>query len=245
MTRVKQSEQKKGISMSNESAIEDIVIDSQFRELLRPLTEDEYAALEESIRAEGCRDALVVWPCDEGRVLLDGHNRKEICDRLGINYGVVELQLNSRKEAEDWIIRNLLGRRNLHSDCAKRFRTRRENGLNKQQVRRIESTYWHKIYLPEREDYDPNKNPFDGPNITEPKRVREKNWHHSEPIPEFTNLYILKPHIEEARALCAFKLDEQLLHDFLTRTGNRNTRFIRLDENSIGLVHLQGMEEEE
>jgi N6-adenosine-specific RNA methylase IME4 len=52
------------------------------------------------------------WPC----TLLDGHNRYEICRRLGLPFDVHELRFKSRDEAEDWIDRNQLGRRNLTAD---------------------------------------------------------------------------------------------------------------------------------
>lgn len=38
-----------------------IRIDEELRAYIDPLTPDEYAALEQSLLAEGCRDALVLW----------------------------------------------------------------------------------------------------------------------------------------------------------------------------------------
>jgi len=65
-----------------------------------------------------------VWQCPKCgyglapwiKVLLDGHNRMEICERLEIEYKVEELDFASREEAMDWIDRNQLGRRNLSPD---------------------------------------------------------------------------------------------------------------------------------
>lgn len=54
-----------------------IKIDPEFKALIPPLDADERAQLEANIVADGCRDPLVLW-CD---VLLDGHNRHEICTR--------------------------------------------------------------------------------------------------------------------------------------------------------------------
>src|SRR5207245_518324 len=51
-----------------------ITINEELRSYIDPLTVNEYAALERSILAEGCRDALVLW----GEVLIDGHNRYAI-----------------------------------------------------------------------------------------------------------------------------------------------------------------------
>lgn len=88
-----------------------IHIDAEFSSLIVPLAEDERAMLEQSILAEGCRDALVVW-LEEG-ILLDGHHRKEICERHGLDYRVAELSFASRDDALLWVIDNQLGRRNL------------------------------------------------------------------------------------------------------------------------------------
>ena len=49
------------------------------------------------------------WPC----LLLDGHNRFEICTRLVLPYEVVLKEFASRDDAIEWIIRNQFGRRNL------------------------------------------------------------------------------------------------------------------------------------
>jgi phage N-6-adenine-methyltransferase len=63
------------------------------------------------------------WPC----TLLDGHNRHEICTRLGLPFDVHELRFESRDEAEDWIDRNQLGRRNLDARQMSLLRGRRYN----------------------------------------------------------------------------------------------------------------------
>jgi hypothetical protein len=55
--------------------VKDVKIDPEFRALVFPLTEAELTGLEESLLAEGCRDALVTWR----GFLLDGHHRLEIC----------------------------------------------------------------------------------------------------------------------------------------------------------------------
>jgi len=49
------------------------------------------------------------WPA----TLLDGHNRYEICMRLTLPFDVQRIPLADRSHAEEWIIRNQFGRRNL------------------------------------------------------------------------------------------------------------------------------------
>lgn len=88
----------------------DIRIDEGLRAYIDPLTEDEHAALERSLLAEGCRDALVLW----GDLLVDGHNRYAICQKHGIEFQT--RQNTTFKSVEDvylWMIENHLGRRSV------------------------------------------------------------------------------------------------------------------------------------
>lgn len=87
-----------------------IKINDDLRAYTDPLTASEYAALERSIVAEGCRDALVLW----GEVLIDGHNRYAICRKHGIAFRTV--QNDSFAAIEDvmlWMIDNHLARRSV------------------------------------------------------------------------------------------------------------------------------------
>jgi len=84
-------------------------IDPEFKALIPPLAADELQQLEENIRKDGCRDALVVW---DG-ILIDGHNRFEICTRWGFHFKTKAIEFKNRNEAMLWIVRNQLGRRNL------------------------------------------------------------------------------------------------------------------------------------
>lgn len=94
-----------------------IKIDAEFAALIPPLSAEERQQLEENITEHGgARDPLVVWASKETMTLLDGHNRYEICTRLGLPFDVHELRFKTRDEAEDWIDRNQLGRRNLTAD---------------------------------------------------------------------------------------------------------------------------------
>ena len=88
----------------------EIRIDEEFEHLIPQLTEDEYKHLKDSIVADGCRDALVVW----NDVLIDGHNRYKICNEHDIQFQTVEKNFTSRDDAKIWILKNQLGRRNLN-----------------------------------------------------------------------------------------------------------------------------------
>jgi len=87
-----------------------ITINDELRSFVDPLTDIEYAALERSLQAEGCRDALVLWR----DTLIDGHNRYEICQKHGIPFRTVHN--NNFASLEDvmlWMIDNHLARRSV------------------------------------------------------------------------------------------------------------------------------------
>jgi hypothetical protein len=87
-----------------------ITINEELRSFIDPLTHNEYAALERSLLAEGCRDALVLW----GEVLIDGHNRYEICTKHNIAYRTVQnTSFASLDDVMLWMIDNHLARRSV------------------------------------------------------------------------------------------------------------------------------------
>jgi hypothetical protein len=87
-----------------------ITINEELRSFIDPLTANESAALERSLLAEGCRDALVLW----GEVLIDGHNRYEICTRHGIEFRTVQnTTFSSIDDVMLWMIDNHLARRSV------------------------------------------------------------------------------------------------------------------------------------
>lgn len=91
-----------------------LITDSEFKALIPPLAPEEYAQLEENLIADGCRDAIVTWLNeDDESVILDGHNRYEICTRLSILFKTKSLDFSDRNAAKIWIIKNQFGRRNL------------------------------------------------------------------------------------------------------------------------------------
>lgn len=88
----------------------DVVINEELKAYIDPLTEEEREALERSLLAEGCRDALVMW----GDVLVDGHNRYEICSRHGLPFRTVQNpRFQSIEDVHLWMIDQHLGRRSV------------------------------------------------------------------------------------------------------------------------------------
>lgn len=92
-----------------------IIIDKEFQALIPPLSDDEFRQLEENCIRDGIRDPLVTWPQDDGnQILIDGHNRWEISAKnAGIPFKIVQMRFENRSEAETWILKNQIGRRNL------------------------------------------------------------------------------------------------------------------------------------
>ncbi|RDI97978.1 plasmid replication/partition related protein [Dyella solisilvae] len=88
----------------------DIVVNEELKAYIDPLTADEYEALERSLLAEGCRDALVLW----GDVLVDGHNRFGICQKHGLPFQTVQnTRFASMEDVHLWMIEQHLGRRSV------------------------------------------------------------------------------------------------------------------------------------
>ncbi len=106
-----------------------IIIDPEFKALIPPLAPEELAQLEANIIRDGCRDPLVIW---QG-VLIDGHNRFDICTRHGIEFQTVEMEFADRDAVMDWMDANQLGRRNLTNDQRSFLRGRRYNRTKKAQ----------------------------------------------------------------------------------------------------------------
>jgi ParB-like chromosome segregation protein Spo0J len=86
-------------------------IDPEFEGQIPALSEDEFRQLEENILAEGVIiNPLIVW----NGVIVDGHNRFRIAQKHPeITYTTREKEFADRFEANVWICKNQLGRRNL------------------------------------------------------------------------------------------------------------------------------------
>lgn len=91
---------------------EDIIIDAEFKALIPPLSEDELLGLRDDIYQHGgCINSVIVWK--EERILLDGHNRYDICFGQTLKFAIEEKSFPNRAAAMEWMIRHQLGRRNI------------------------------------------------------------------------------------------------------------------------------------
>lgn len=87
----------------------ELIIDPEFKSLLFPLSTEEYSQLKENILRDGCLEPLIVW----GDILVDGHNRYQICTENGVEFSVTQKEFSGRDEVIEFILRTQLGRRNL------------------------------------------------------------------------------------------------------------------------------------
>lgn len=119
----------------------EILIDSEFKNLIPPLTAEEYAGLEESILKDGCRDALVLW----GNILIDGHNRYEICQKHGLPFDTMQKDFRDRNSAIVWMVQNQLARRNLPAYERARLALRLKPAVAKK-AKENQATYYGNQY---------------------------------------------------------------------------------------------------
>ena len=91
--------------------VKELKIDPELRDLLPPLTDDEYKQLEKNIVENGFDKN---FPIMEWRgFIVDGHNRYSICKKHNIGYVVGTLGYETKDEVMEWMLDIQLGRRNL------------------------------------------------------------------------------------------------------------------------------------
>ena len=86
-------------------------IDPELRDLLPPLTDEEYKQLEKNIVENGFDKnfPIMVWH----DFIVDGHNRYEICEKHEFDFVYGNLGYETKEEVMEWMLDIQLGRRNL------------------------------------------------------------------------------------------------------------------------------------
>lgn len=128
-----------GKDQSDKSIKERIIVRDDFKALIPPLSDEELKLLEENISVEGIRDSLTVWSFGPEYILIDGHNRFSIAQKLGLDFQFKIVSFKAEEEAKDWMIRNQLGRRNLSPEQQSYLRGLRYN-REKSQGKRTDLT---------------------------------------------------------------------------------------------------------
>ena len=93
----------------NIPGVYDLKTDADFRNLIQPISRQEYLQLETDLIVNGCQHPIITW---DGYIVA-GHNRYEICRRNGIPFCTVELHFSCKEEVMAWICRDQLERSDL------------------------------------------------------------------------------------------------------------------------------------
>ena len=106
------SDASKSIATKTSTLIkaEELKIDEGFKTLIRPLAEQEFNQLEESILQDGILNPVIVT---SDYVVIDGHHRYSIAQKHNLPIPIKIMEFNSRNDIELWIIKNQFARRNL------------------------------------------------------------------------------------------------------------------------------------
>ena len=119
-------------------------IDHEIANLFDPPSVEERQQLEANLIADGgATNPLAVW--EDKNILLQGHNRLELCEKHSLPYDVKWLKFKTREDAITWVINNQLGQRNLSEKGkakARALRVEREAEARKdgKSIRDIAST---------------------------------------------------------------------------------------------------------
>lgn len=82
----------------------------ELADLLPPLSDEQLGALEKDILQNGCYAPVIV---NEELAVVDGHNRKQICEKHNLPYKMAVFAFDDLLEAQQWALDTQKGRRNL------------------------------------------------------------------------------------------------------------------------------------
>ena len=87
-----------------------IEIKQEFKDLIPPLTKEEFKQLENNCMSEGIREKILTW----NGFIIDGHNRYEIATRWDLDFETESKHFDNEDDVKLWMIENQFGRRNLN-----------------------------------------------------------------------------------------------------------------------------------
>jgi hypothetical protein len=127
-----------------EAIKKEIQILPNLKALIPPLSLEEFSQLEENIKKDGCREAILIWetkkinidsgtltPDAAAYILIDGHNRFEICTKFNIDFKIHIVNYENIDQVKDFMIDNQLGRRNITPEQASYLRGLKYNAEKK------------------------------------------------------------------------------------------------------------------
>lgn len=103
--------------MSRKPHFDNLKLDSEYQSMKPHYSSNEYAALEQDILKNGCKNPIVV-SC---RIILDGYKRYSICKKHHIKCPIKSFNSSYREERTAWVCRNELTRPELSKGYRKYF----------------------------------------------------------------------------------------------------------------------------
>nr|VFK49195.1 MAG: N6-adenosine-specific RNA methylase IME4 [Candidatus Kentron sp. SD] len=110
----------------------DLKIKQEFKDLIPPLSKEEFEGLEKNILTNGCEESIKLWH----GYIVDGHNRYNICTKHNIPFKPEELKKETEQDVLLWIIDHQLDRRNISIYSRGKLILRKKNELSKGQGHR-------------------------------------------------------------------------------------------------------------
>ena len=215
-----------------------IIIDKEFQALIPPLSDDEFRQLEENCIRDGIRDPLVTWPQDDGtEILIDGHNRWKISAKnSGIPFEVVQKSFKSREDAEEWILKNQLGRRNIDKwarfDLSQRLEEIESARAKERQIRKPADSVVEKLPPQKTRDAMGEMVGVSGKTYDKMKFIDE---HAPDPIKQAARRGDLS--INKAYQLTTNKPPAAQMKEFIDETQQRHEEF--KDSDSVNIADIR------
>jgi DNA (cytosine-5)-methyltransferase 1 len=88
-----------------------ILVSPELKDFIPPLQPEEFQLLKASILKEGCLQPILVW--EEENMIVDGHNRYNICQENNIDFQVIYRSFADETEVKIWMGVHQLARRNF------------------------------------------------------------------------------------------------------------------------------------
>lgn len=106
------------LKMENNEQEQDFVLNHitilpELATFIHPLTDEESDFLRQSLIEEGCRDAIILWQRPNDYVIVDGHNRYNICSTNSIPFKYILMNFPDIEKVKEWMIVNQFSKRNL------------------------------------------------------------------------------------------------------------------------------------
>ena len=101
-----------------------------------------------------------IAPRIEEHIIIDGHNRYEICQKHGLPFGILVMEFDNRDDVIEWIYQNQLSRRNL-TDEKRTYLIGKQYEHRKNRVGGVGSNQYKKVEGAQSEPLAPNAKTYD------------------------------------------------------------------------------------